>query len=93
MFTLKVVTYSATFLAAMLFAFWELRLKRQLTDNALPPSKMVSDFGAINLAEQIRREQVLRMLPKQAKLKYRVIVTVKLLLVALLVAEIIVLQR
>ncbi len=93
MFILKVVIYSVTILAAMFFGFWELRLKEQLTDSAFQPSKMVSDFGAFNLSERIKREQILRDLPKEAKSKYRKVVMLKFLFVAILIAEVIILQR
>ena len=94
MFILKVVTYCATIAAAMLFAFWELRLKRQLTDGAVRPVERVCDLGVINdLSERMRREQALRDLPKQALFKLRMVVVLKFLLVAILIAEVIVLQR
>jgi hypothetical protein len=94
MFILKVVTYSATIAAAIFFAFWELRLKRQLTDGEARPVERVSDPGVINdLSERMRREQALRYLPKQALFKLRMIVVLKFLLVAILIAEVIILQR
>jgi len=93
MFILKVVTYSATIAAMFFFAFWAGRLKQQLIDSVFQPSKMVSDFGAINLSEQIRREQILRDLPKQAKSKYRLVLMLLFLSVALLIAEVFFLQR
>ena len=93
MFILKVVIYGVTILAAMLFGFWELRLKEQLTDSAVQPSKMVSDFGAINLSERLKREEILRGLPKETKSKYRKVVMFKFLFVAMLIAEVIIFQR
>lgn len=94
MFILKVVTYCATIAAAMFFAFWELRLKRQLTDDAVRPVERVSDLGVMNdLSERMRREQVLRDLPKQALFKLRMVVALKFLLVAILILEVIILQR
>lgn len=94
MFILKVVTYCATIAAAMFFAFWELRVKRQLTDGAVRPVERVSDLGVMNdLSERMRREQVLRGLPKQALFKLRMVVALKFLLVAILILEVIILQK
>lgn len=92
MFILKAVTYSGTILAALFFAFWELRLKDRLTDR-LQPSKTASDFGAINLSERLRRESALRDLPKPALFWLRIVIMFKFLFVAILIAEVIVLQR
>jgi hypothetical protein len=93
-FTLKVVTYCATFGAALFFGFWELKLKRQLTDDAPQPPVTVSDMGVINdLKEQMRREQYLRSLPKQALFRYRRAVVLKFLFMAILIAEVIFLQK
>ena len=94
MFILKVVTYGATIAVAMFFAFWELRLKRQLTDSAMQSVERVSDLGIMNdLSERMRREQVLRDLPKQALFKFRIVVTLKFLFVAILIAEVVILQK
>lgn len=93
MFTLKAVTYSATIAAAMFFGFWELRLKRQLTDTALELSKAVSDFGIVNLSERLKREEILRGLPKQAKFKLRTVVILKFVFIAILIMEVVILQR
>lgn len=93
MLTFKVITYSVTIAAAMFFAFWELRLKRQLTDSAVQPTEKVIDFGVINLSERIRREQALRDLPRQALFKFRMVVMFKFLFVALLIAEVVIIQR
>jgi hypothetical protein len=93
MLILKVVTYCATIAVALFFAFWELRLKRQLTDDALQPRKMVSDFGILgDLSERATREQILRGLPRQAVFKLRMVVVLKFLSVAILIAEVVVLQ-
>lgn len=94
MFIFKVVTYCTTIAAAMFFAFWELRLKRQLTDSAMRPLQGVSDLGIMgDLSERMRREQVLRSLPKHALFKFRMIVMLKFLFVAILIAEVIILQN
>lgn len=93
MFVLKVVTYSATFLAALVFAFLEGREKQQLTDSVFQPSKMVSEYGASNLSERIKREQILRDLPKEAKSKYQKLVMLRFLFIAALIAEVVIFQR
>jgi hypothetical protein len=94
MFILKVVTYCTTIAAAMFFAFWELRLKRQLTDSAIQPVERVSDLGIMNdLSERMRRERVLRELPKQRLFKFRMVVMFKFLFVAILIAEVLILQK
>ncbi len=78
----------------MFFGFWEDRLKRQLTDSAMKPLVWVSDVGIMHdLKERMRRERVLRHLPKQALFKFRMVVVFKLLFVAILIAEVIILQR
>ena len=94
MFILKVVIYSATIAAALFFGFWELKLKRQLTDGAFQPSKNVGDFGALNdLSERMQRERILRGLPKQVLLKFKMVVGLKFLFLAILIVEVIFLQK
>jgi hypothetical protein len=83
-----------TFAAWMIFSIWRVRLKRQLTDTAIPPLKLVSDLGIVNdFREELKREQVLRELPKQQLFKYRVVVLCSFLFFAMLIAEVLVLQR
>jgi hypothetical protein len=78
----------------MFFAFWELRLKRQLTDSISPQSTAISDTGVINdLSERMRHERALRELPKAALSKLRAVIALKFLFVAILIIEVIVLQR
>ncbi len=77
----------------MFFGFWELRLKRRLTDSAPQPSKIVSDLGVINLSDRLMRERILKDLPREAKFKYRMVVMFKFIFVAILIAEVIILQR
>ena len=93
MFVIKALTYGVAILVDMFFGFWELRLKEQLTDTVVQRSKMVSDFGAVDLSDRLRRERTLGDLPKQALFKLRMIVMLKFLFVAILVAEVGVLQR
>jgi hypothetical protein len=94
MFLVKVIIYSVTILAAMFFAFWELHLKRQLTDGISSDSEMVSESGFIHgLSKRMERERVLRALPKEKLVKFRKVVALKFLFVALLIIEVFVLQR
>lgn len=88
MFTLKAITYCVTFAAAMFCAHWEVRLKRQLTDAAVPPLKLVSDLGIFNdIREELKREQALRDLPKEQLFKYRMALLCKFVFIAILIAE------
>jgi hypothetical protein len=65
-----------------------------LTDSATKPVERVSDFGIMHdLSERMRRERVLRDLPRQALFKLRMVVILKLLFVAVLIAEVLILQR
>jgi hypothetical protein len=94
MFILKVVIYSVTIAAALFFAFREDRLRRQLTDEAPQPPVSVGDMGYINdFKEEMRRERYLSSLPKQALFKYRRAAMLKFLFVAILIAEVLILQR
>jgi hypothetical protein len=78
----------------MFFGFWELRLKRQLTDKAVQPLERACDRGILDdISENIKREQALGGLPKQELFKVRMVVMLKFLFVAILIAEVIVLQR
>jgi hypothetical protein len=91
---MKACLYCATIAAALFFAYWEDRLKRQLTDKAFRPSERISDFGVLNdLEERMQRERILKVLPKPALGKYRKAVVLKFFFVALLILEVIVLQR
>jgi hypothetical protein len=90
----KILIYSATIAAALLFGFWELRLKRQLTDDALHPPARVSDLGIVNdLSERMKREHFLRTLPRQKLRKFKLVVGLKFLFAVLFIIEVIVLQR
>jgi hypothetical protein len=91
---LKFITYFLTIAFAMFFAFWELRLKHQLTDRASSPSGSPSELGVMNdLSERMNRERSIESLPKKARAKLRTVVVLKFLFVAILIVEVIVLQR
>lgn len=94
MFILKFVIYTVTIASAMFFAFWELRLKRRLTEGVSPQSEKISELGAMgDLSERMKRERALGYLPKATLAKFRTIVALKFLFVAILIVEVIVLQR
>lgn len=91
---LKFTIYSLTITLAMFFAFWELRLKRQLTDGVPPTSEVPSELGVMNdLSERMSRERMIGDLPKETLTKLRTIVALKFLFVAILILEVIVLQK
>jgi hypothetical protein len=76
------------------FAFMELRLKRQLTDDAPRPFVNASDFGIVNdVSDRLRRERVLASMPQQLRARVRMIVGLKFLCLWILVFEVLLLQR
>ena len=94
MHILKIALYLLTIAGAFFFAFWEIKLKEQLTDGALQQHESASDFGIWNdLSIKIRRERSLKNLPRRQLFKFRVIVSFKFLFVAILVVEVIFFQR
>ena len=96
MFVLKCIVYSVTIVLAMYFGYWELRLKAQLTDKELTDKEWggISDPTILgDFAERIRRELVLKTLPKKARAKFNRAVALKFLFLALLVIEVLVLQN
>jgi hypothetical protein len=88
MLILKIIIYSTTFAVAMFFAFWESHLKQQLTDGISSESGSIHD-----LSKSMERERVLRTLPKEKLVKFKRVVALKFLFVALLIIEVIALQR
>jgi hypothetical protein len=93
-FAAKTFIYSATIAVALFFAFWELKIKRQLPNEALDLPERVSDLGIVNgLSKRMARERFLRSLPRQRLRKFRMVVSLKFLFVLLLIIEVIVLQR
>ena len=78
----------------MIFGFWELRLRRQLSNNADGVSDDVSGLGLMkDLSEKIERERILERLPKEDLTRLRTIVGLKFIFLAILIIEVIVLQR
>jgi hypothetical protein len=91
----KVALYVLTIAISFFFGLWELRLKRQLTDEALAPQREdVSELDPLyELRRGFRRERILRSLPRETISKLRIVVTLKFVCVAILVVEVILLQR
>jgi len=78
----------------MFFAYWERKLKVQLTDEAAQPLKYVSDLGALyEIKESLQRERFLKGLPAQVKSRYRMAVGFKFLFFAILIIEVLVFQK
>src|SRR5258708_19349670 len=97
MLALKIALYIMTIASGFIFAFWELKLKRQLTedfDNFSERHEGVSNYGILaNLSKMIRRERFLESLPRNVLFKYRGVVSLKFLFILIFIAEIVVLQR
>ena len=96
MFILKCIIYSITLGLAFYFAYWELRLKEELTDKKLTDNEWggISDPTILgDFAERMRRERVLNSLPKEARAKFNRAVALKFLFIGLLIVEVLVLQR
>lgn len=94
MLAFKIALYILTLGSAFFFGFWELKLRRQLTDGSLEQHENVSDFDSLyDVRKEIRRERLLNRLPREVRFKLRVVVSLKLLFFAILVIEVILLQR
>jgi hypothetical protein len=94
MFILKVVIYCVTIAAALFFGSRQSRLERQLTDDAPRLPENVVDRGILDdFKERMGRWQYLQSLPKQALVEYKRAVMLKFIFMAILFAEVIILQR
>ena len=83
-----------TLAAALFFAFRELKLKSELTAGIAEEDKFVSEYGVANdLRLRMKREHYLKQLPREKLSKYKLAVTLKFFFVALLIVEVITLQR
>ena len=79
-----------TLAVAMFFGFWELRIKRQMTDDALDREETVSDYSDVSydMRRDIRRESILRNLPPEPRSRLRVVLSLKLIFVGILIIEV-----
>lgn len=94
MVILKSFVYVTTIALMMFFGFWELRLKRRLTDSAVQPPQGVADLGVLGaLSERMQRERIMSSLPKEKLRTYRRVMVLKLLCFACLIIEVLLLQR
>jgi hypothetical protein len=92
--TLRNFIYIATIATSIFFGFLELKLKQQLTDSVDQSAAKIIDFGLMDeLSARMRRERVLKGMPKEALQKLRLAAGLKFLFVLILVAEVIILQR
>src|SRR5690242_16294818 len=87
MLAFKTALYILTIAIAFLFGGWEMRLKRQLTDEM--PARGTIDYGMRDaLRERMRRERFLHDLPPERLRKLRMIGGLKFLFVAILILEV-----
>jgi hypothetical protein len=94
MLAFKFALYVLTLGIAFFFGFWELRLKHQLTDEALEQHQGVSDYGVLHgLSRKIRRERLLKNLAPDLRFKLRMLAILKLVFLAILIVEVILFQR
>jgi hypothetical protein len=96
MLVFKAALYIATLASAFFFGGWEFNLRRRLTEEALEQQhESVSDYSDITygIKSEIRRELILRGLPREELFKMRVLASLKFLFIAILVIEVIFLQR
>lgn len=96
MLAIKIALCLLTLGIAFFFAFWELRLRRRLTDEALEQQReSVSDHSDVlyDIRRDIRRERILKSLPCDVLFKLRVVVSLKFLFLAILLFEVILLRR
>ena len=90
MLTFKIALIVLTLAVAMFFGFWELKIKRQMTDDILDRQETVSDYSDVlyDMRRGIRRERILRNLPIEVRSRVRVVIGLKLLCVAILIVEV-----
>jgi hypothetical protein len=90
---LKSFIYVTTIALMMFFGFWELRLKRRLTESALQPPQGVTGLGVLGaLSGRMQRERIMSSLPKEKLRTYRRVMLLKLLCFASLIIEVLILQ-
>ncbi|UWZ82384.1 hypothetical protein [Occallatibacter riparius] len=91
----KIALYVLTIGAAFFCAFWERRRRLRLTDEPLELQHQdVSDYGALYvIKEEIRRERILKSLPRETLAKLRLVGCLKFLFLAVLAIEVVLLQR
>jgi hypothetical protein len=95
MLAFKVALYILTSTSALFFGFWELKLKRQLTEEALNQQhETVSDIDCFyGFRRDIRRGRILKSLPPEALFKLRMVMSLKIIFAVAFVIAVIILQR
>ena len=95
MLVFKIVLYIMTLAATFFFAFRERKLKEELTGELLERQhENVSDFDSFyEIRKDIRRERILRDLPKGARSKLNIAIGLKFLFGVVFCIEILLLQR
>jgi hypothetical protein len=96
MLAFKAALYTLTIGSAFFFAFWEWKLRRQLTDEALEQqNESISDYSDVSygIRREVRRERIMKNLPPEELFKFRVVASLKFIFVAILIAEVIFLQK
>jgi hypothetical protein len=96
MLALRIALVVPTIAAWFFCEFWEKKIRRQLTDEAFyqqPESLSDVQDTFYNMRREMRRERILKSLPPEMRLKYRRVVGLKFSLFALLIVEVLVLQR
>ncbi len=89
-FTWKAGLYLITIMGGFVFGFWEIRIKRELTDSILKNDERVSDRGAFSSGkEETKREHLLSTLPRKERSKLRLIIGLKIACVISLAAEVV----
>ncbi len=95
MLVFKITLYALTLGMAFFFGFWEMKLRGELTEEALERQpETVSDYCDIfyNIRKQVRRERVLNSLPHEARSKLNVIIGLKFVFALILFIEVVLLQ-
>jgi hypothetical protein len=96
MLALKIAIFVPTIAAGFFFAFWETKIRRRLTDDALDQQpETISDIQDMfyGMRRERRRERILTSLPPEMRSKYDKVVALKFLFFAILIVEVFVLQR
>ncbi len=95
MLVFKIVLYIVTLAATFFFAIRERKLKEELTDEILRRQREnVSDFDSFyEIRKDIKRERILRDLPRRAKSKLNMAIGLKFLFGLAFCIEILILQR
>lgn len=91
---MKVLLYILTGTCALFFAFWEEKLKRDLTNSVPQRLGTISEIGFLDdIKKGFDRERFLATIPAEVKRKLRIVVVLKFVAAVVLILEVILLQR